>query len=97
MLVPIVIGVLASVIGFTALIFFHLKRRNTSQKYDAESINVTTDMTENLNQSERLNETIRDKNITRQHARWDFPKTMAVSSAVQCPVILESNVIVHYV
>ena len=89
MLVPIVIVVLAAVIGFTAVIFFHLKRRNTSRKYD-----VTTDVNEYLNSSERLNETTRYKN-TRQHARWKFPKTMAGGSAVQGPVKLESYVIVH--
>ena len=93
MLVPIVIGVLAAVTGFTAIIFFHLKRRITSRKYDAECTNVTTDMTGN--HSERLNETTRYKNSTRQHARWNFPKTMAGGSAVQGPVKLESYVIVH--
>ena len=61
MLVPSVIGVLATVIGFTAIIFFHLKRRNTSRKYYEESTNVTTDMTGNHNHPERLNETTRYK------------------------------------
>ena len=85
-MVPIIIVVLAAVIRFTAIIYFHLKRRNTSQKYDAESTNVTM---------ERLNEITRYKNTTRQHARWNFPKTMAGGSAVQGPVKLESYVIVH--
>jgi len=56
MLVPIVIGVLVAVIIIVVIIFFVVKRRKTSQKYDAEKANGTTDETEKLNDSEKLNE-----------------------------------------